>query len=51
MNLDPEFGELFGDNVGGALFLERGFGMGMNIATPLDEIVVKFGDAVDDGHG
>ena len=51
MDLDAEALQLFGDDVGRAVFLEGGFRMGMDIPAPYGHVVVEIGDAVDNRHG
>ena len=50
MHLDAEPLELFGDQIGGALFLEAELGMGVDVAPPFGQLVVKAADLVDDRH-
>src|SRR5438477_270438 len=51
MHLDPKALELFGHQVGGALLLKAELGMGVDIAPPFGQLVVKAADLVDDRHG
>ena len=51
MHLDAELFELAGDEIGGALLLEPQLGMGMDVAPPFGQLVVKGADLVDDRHG
>jgi hypothetical protein len=48
--LEPPFGEFSGDEVRGSPLLEAEFGMGMDVAPPRRQLVVKFGDPLDDRH-
>ena len=50
MHLDAERLELGGDQIRGALFLEPELGVGMNIATPPGQLVVKVADFLDYRH-
>jgi hypothetical protein len=51
MHLAAECGELRGDQVRGAGFLEAEFGMRVDVAPPSGEFGVHAGDTVNDGHG
>src|SRR5205814_7306788 len=51
MHLDPKALELFGHQVGGALLLKTELGMGVDIAPPFGQLVVKAADLVDERHG
>ncbi len=48
---DAELGQLLGDHVGGAVLLERGLGMGVDVAAPRRHLIVIAGNAIDDRHG
>ena len=50
MHVVSELGELSGNEIGCAEFLERRFGMGVQIAAPGGHLIVKIGDPIDDGH-
>ena len=51
VDLDTERLELLDDHGRGALFLERGLGVGVDVAPPRLQVVVKLSNAIDDGHG
>ena len=51
VHLNAEFGQLFGHEFRGPLFLEGGLRMGMEVAAPALDLLVELGDTVDDGHG
>ena len=50
MYLVTELGELLRDEIGGALLLKPEFGVSMDVAPPVRHIVVKFRNALYDGH-
>src|ERR1051326_2597375 len=50
MDLDAELGEALGDERGGAMLVEGGLGVGVDVAAPPGQICVVVGNAVDDGH-
>src|SRR4051794_33185195 len=51
MHLDAEFGEALRHLLRCPMLLERGLGMGVDVAPPIREVAMEIGDAVDDGHG
>jgi hypothetical protein len=51
MHLQAEIFQLLRDDVGRAVFLEAEFRMGMDIAPPCGQVVLKGGDLVNDLHG
>jgi hypothetical protein len=51
MHRDAKSGQLIGDEIGGPMLLERGFGMGMEIAAPGRHVGMELGDTIDDRHG
>ena len=51
MHLDAaEFGELCGDEVGGAAFLEAEFGMRVDVAPDAGQLVVEPGNGFENRH-
>jgi hypothetical protein len=46
MHLDAELGELGGDELRRAVFLEAQLGMGVQVVPPGDHVLVQVGDAV-----
>ena len=50
VHLDAERGEHAGHYVRGAVLLERGFGMSVDVAPPGGHLALQFADAVDDRH-
>ena len=50
MYLVTELGQLLRDEIGGALLLEPEFGMRVDVAPPVRQIVVKFRNALNDSH-
>ena len=50
MHVVSELGELAGNEIGRAEFLECRFGMGVKVPAPSRHLVVKIRDPVDDGH-
>ena len=51
MHLDAERFQPLGDHVGGAMLLERRFGVLVNVVAPGFHILMEVGDAVYDRHG
>ena len=51
MHLDAEFLEPRGDEFRGALLLEGGLGMGVDLVPPGGEVGMEIGNPVDDRHG
>ena len=51
MDLEAEARQMAGDELGGAMFLEGGFRIAMDLLTPGDHVLVEGGDPVDHGHG
>ena len=50
MHLDAELGELAGHQVGGALLFEAELGVGMDVAAPAGQLVVKLADRIEQRH-
>ena len=51
MNFEAELLQFAGDEIGRAEFLERGFGMSMNIVPPGFHFRLQRDNTIDEGHG
>ena len=51
MDVDAEFVQPQRHVIGCLVFLERGFGVPVDMAPPRGHFILVFGDAVDDRHG
>ncbi len=50
MDLNAEFRQLLGNELGGTLLFEGGLRMAVDVTPPFSHLAVELGDAVDDGH-
>ena len=50
VDLDAELFEALRHHIRGALLLEGGLGVRMNVAPPRGEVLVEIGDTIEDGH-